>query len=55
LLDEPFAAYDRPRMREAYDVLADESGRRQLILFTCREDLLEIARRRGSNVIELNV
>jgi uncharacterized protein YhaN len=53
LLDEPFAAYDRPRLGEAFEVLIDEARRRQLLLFTCREDLLELARGRGTNIIQL--
>jgi uncharacterized protein YhaN len=54
LLDEPFAAYDRLRLVEAYNILAEESLRRQLVLFTCREDLLEIARNRNANIIRLD-
>jgi len=53
LLDEPFAAYDRPRLQEAFNVLVEESERRQLVLFTCREDLLEIARQRNANIVQL--
>ena len=51
LLDEPFAAYDRTRLREAFKVLDDESERRQLIVFTCREDLLDLAGQHGANVV----
>ncbi len=53
LLDEPFAAYDRPRLLEAYAILDAESERRQLLLFTCREDLLEIARGRNAHILRL--
>jgi uncharacterized protein YhaN len=53
LLDEPFAAYDRPRLKEAFEVLMEEARRRQLLLFTCREDLLEMALRQGTNIIRL--
>jgi uncharacterized protein YhaN len=52
-IDEPFAAYDRVRMREVFDILSKESERRQILLFTCREDLLELAELHGANVIEL--
>jgi uncharacterized protein YhaN len=52
-MDEPFAAYDGMRLREAFDILAEESGRRQLFLFTCREDLVELAQHHGANVIKL--
>jgi len=53
LLDEPFAAYDRPRLHEAFNILFEESERRQLVLFTCREDLLDIAQKQGANIIRL--
>jgi DNA repair exonuclease SbcCD ATPase subunit len=53
LLDEPFAAYDRKRLEEAFEVLLEESRRRQLILFTCREDLLDLAQRQGIHLIRL--
>ncbi len=53
LLDEPFAAYDHPRLSEAFEVLKEESARRQLILFTCREDLLEMAQRHEAHIIRL--
>ena len=53
LLDEPFAAYDRVRMGEAFEVLDAEAARRQLILFTCREDLLDLAGRHGAHIIRL--
>lgn len=52
-MDEPFAAYDSARLREAFEVLTGESERRQLFLFTCREDLLELAEHHGANVIRL--
>ena len=53
LLDEPFAAYDRIRMAEAFEVLAAETKRRQLFLFTCREDLLELARQYHAHIIRM--
>jgi DNA repair exonuclease SbcCD ATPase subunit len=53
LLDEPFAAYDRIRLGEAFEVLTVEAVRRQLILFTCREDLLDMASRHGARIIRL--
>lgn len=53
LLDEPFAAYDRPRLSEAFEVLTEEAARRQLLLFTCREDLLDLALQRGIHIIRL--
>ena len=53
LLDEPFAAYDRPRLGEAFQVLAEESVRRQILLFTCREDLFDPALECGAHIIRL--
>jgi len=53
-LDEPFAAYDRTRLSEAFKILDEEAKRRQLILFTCREDLLDLARRQNANLITLS-
>ncbi len=51
LLDEPFAAYDRTRLREAFKVLEEEVVRRQLVLFTCREDLVDLATQHQANLI----
>jgi DNA repair exonuclease SbcCD ATPase subunit len=53
LLDEPFAAYDRTRLCNAFEVLTEEAKRRQLFLFTCREDLLDLARQCEANIIQL--
>jgi uncharacterized protein YhaN len=52
-LDEPFAAYDQLRLRKAFEVLADEAASRQILLFTCREDLLELGSNHGANIINL--
>jgi len=54
LLDEPFAAYDRSRLLEACRILVQESSRRQLVLFTCREDLLDIVRQHDAHIIRLD-
>jgi len=53
LLDEPFAAYDRTRLTEAFEVLELEASRRQLLLFTCREDLLDLAQQHNACIIRL--
>lgn len=53
LLDEPFAAYDRERITEAFRILSAEAARRQLLLFTCREDVRDLASCHGAKVIEL--
>ena len=53
LLDEPFAAYDRLRLEKAFEVLSDEATRRQLLLFTCREDLFDLAQECEAHTIRL--
>ncbi len=53
LLDEPFAAYDHARLVEAFQILGEESGRRQLFLFTCRDDLRDLAQQQGANIIQM--
>jgi DNA repair exonuclease SbcCD ATPase subunit len=53
LLDEPFAAYDRGRLEEAFRILQEESARRQLMLFTCREDLRDLALVHGAHLLQL--
>ena len=53
LLDEPFAAYDRLRLEEAFKILEEESRRRQLLIFTCREDLRDLARAHSAHLVEL--
>ena len=53
LLDEPFAAYDQTRLEEAFEVLTLEAERRQLILFTCREDIRDLAQQNHATIIPL--
>lgn len=53
LLDEPFVAYDQERMRAAFRILEQEAGRRQLILFTCREDIRALALQHGAHLVAL--
>jgi len=52
-LDEPFTAYDAERMCAAFRILQQETSRRQLILFTCREDIRALAPQYGAHVISL--
>jgi DNA repair exonuclease SbcCD ATPase subunit len=52
-LDEPFAAYDRTRLAEAFKILQEETQRRQLVLFTCREDLRDLASHQAAHIIDL--
>jgi DNA repair exonuclease SbcCD ATPase subunit len=54
LLDEPFAAYDRLRLRDALEVVREEAERRQLLLFTCKDEMLDPALRLGANIIRLD-
>ena len=53
LLDEPFAAYDRDRIAEAFHILTEEAQRRQLLLFTCREDVRDLAALHGAVIISM--
>ena len=53
LLDEPFVAYDHERLSAAFGVLDQEAARRQLILFTCREEVRDLAIRHGAHLVEL--
>jgi uncharacterized protein YhaN len=53
LLDEPFVAYDQERMAAAFRILEVEAGRRQLFLFTCREDVRAAALERGAHLVTL--
>ena len=55
LLDEPFAAYDRARLAAAFGVVREEAERRQIILFTCREDVHDLALENGAWAVELPV
>lgn len=43
LLDEPFAHFDQKRLGEGLRLLADETHERQVLLFTCNDDLVEAA------------
>jgi DNA repair exonuclease SbcCD ATPase subunit len=53
LLDEPFVAYDQERLTAAFRILEVEAGRRQLFLFTCREDVRAAALERGAHLVAL--
>ncbi len=43
LLDEPFAHFDGHRLTAALQLLAEETHERQVMLFTCDDDLVEAA------------
>jgi uncharacterized protein YhaN len=53
MLDEPFVAYDHERMCAAFGILEQEAARRQLFLFTCREDVRDQALARGAHLVPL--
>jgi len=53
LLDEPFVAYDHERMCSAFRILDQEAGKRQLILFTCREDVRAQALLHNAHLVSL--
>ena len=43
-LDEPFAHFDEHRLAAALRLLPEETHERQVMLFTCDDDLVEAAR-----------
>jgi uncharacterized protein YhaN len=53
LLDDPFANYDDARLQRAMELLARISEGSQILVFTCREDVAEAARRVGAPILEL--
>jgi uncharacterized protein YhaN len=55
LLDEPFVAYDHERMCAAFRLLEQEAARRQLMLFTCREDVRAQALLHGAHLVTLSL
>jgi len=44
ILDDSFVQYDATRLRKSLEMLARESERRQVILFTCQEREADLAR-----------
>ncbi len=42
-LDEPFAQYDEDRAKNAFELLKEMAGERQIFFFTCRHRELELA------------
>ena len=53
LMDEPFASYDSQRLAAAFEILTEESERRQLVVFTCRDDLLALTQNKNSHLVHL--
>lgn len=53
-IDEAFAYYDEDRINAAFELLFEASESRQIIVFTCKESELEIAKKhKDINIIEL--
>ncbi len=53
LLDDPFANYDDGRLANALRLLSRISEQNQVILMTCREDVLHAAKEVGASILEL--
>lgn len=51
VLDDVTASFDDERMRETLEFLAEESEKRQIILFTCREREIAAGEKLGANII----
>jgi uncharacterized protein YhaN len=53
LLDDPFANYDDERLERTMALLANIAKKHQVLLFTCREDVVRTARQVEAGIIEL--
>jgi len=53
LLDDPFANYDDTRLATTMGLIARLVGQNQVILFTCRDDVVEAAERHSASIIRL--
>ena len=53
LLDDPFANYDDERLESAMTLINGLVGQNQILLFTCREDVVTVAERLNASVIRL--
>jgi uncharacterized protein YhaN len=53
LLDDPFANYDDGRLRVTLELMREVAQRNQVLLFTCREDVVRAGRAIGISVLEL--
>lgn len=53
LLDDPFANYDDGRLHVTLQLMREVGQRNQVLLFTCREDVVRAARDIGAPVLEL--
>lgn len=53
LLDDPFANYDDGRLHVTLALMREVAQRNQVLLFTCREDVVRAGRDLGISVLEL--
>lgn len=53
LFDDPFSNYDDDRLDRAMHLLQAVSKENQVLLFTCRNDVAEAAKRSGAAILEL--
>ena len=53
LLDDPFANYDDERLESTMALIADLVGQNQILLFTCREDVVSVAEKQNATIIRL--
>ena len=53
LLDDPFANYDDARLDRAMRLLVEVSGRSQVLVFTCREDVARAGEVVGAPILRL--
>ncbi len=53
LLDDPFANYDDARLAMTMGLISDLVGRNQVVLFTCREDVVAAAEAHHAAIIRL--
>lgn len=53
VLDDPFAHYDDARVQSAMKLMREVGNDRQVLLFTCREDVVRIAQSLGIPVLSI--
>jgi len=53
VLDDPFANYDDDRLMNAMQLLAEVGARHQILLFTCREDVVRAAEKVNAAITRL--
>ncbi|MBI1319222.1 MAG: AAA family ATPase [Candidatus Hydrogenedens sp.] len=53
LLDDPFANYDDERLRRTMELMRVVGEQRQVLIFTCREDVVRTGQAAGVPVLEL--